>query len=91
MSADDSRCECPPEFRKPSVTLAATTRAEHRFYVKKTATGQPWLASEVFKGQEPGERGFVELGLAPGTTMQQAEDLARAMNRFIIRTSITRF
>jgi hypothetical protein len=42
-------------------------------------------------GDEPGGSGRVGLNLAPGTTMQQAEDLARTMNRLIIRTSFTQF
>jgi hypothetical protein len=91
MPADESQHGSAPKFEKPRITLAETTRSEHRFYVKKTALGQPWLASEILTGQEPGGRGFMELRLAPGTTMQQAEDLARAMNRFIVSTSLTRF
>jgi hypothetical protein len=71
--------------------MTETTRAEHRFYVKKNASGRPWLVSEVLKGEEPRGSGFVALDLAPGTTTQQAADLARTMNRYIVRTSFTRF
>jgi hypothetical protein len=71
--------------------VAKTTRTAHRFHLKEDASGQPWLVSELLMGDEPGGSGFVGLDLAPGTTMQQAEDLARTMNRLIIRASFTRF
>jgi hypothetical protein len=70
--------------------MAETTRTGHRFYVKENASGQPRLVSELLKGEEPGGSGFVRLDPAPGTTMQQAEDLARIMNRQIVRASFTR-
>jgi hypothetical protein len=71
--------------------MAKTTRAEHRFTVKENASGQPWRVSEVLKGEEPRGSGFVGFDLTPGTTMQQAGDLAQTMNRFIVCNSFTRF
>jgi hypothetical protein len=71
--------------------VAKTARTAHRFHLKEDASGQPWLVSELLMGDEPGGSGRVGLNLAPGTTMQQAEDLARTMNRLIIRTSFTQF
>jgi hypothetical protein len=79
-----------PDLVKQS-NMARTTRAEHRFTVKENASGEPWLVSEVLKGEEPQGSGFVGLELTPGTTMQQAEDLAQTMNRLIVCTSFTRF
>jgi hypothetical protein len=79
-----------PDLVKQS-NMARTTRAEHRFRVKENASGEPWLVSEVLTGEEPRGSGFVGLGLMPGTTMQQAEDLAQTMNRLIVCTSFTRF
>ena len=71
--------------------MAKTRRTAHRFYLKEDSSGQPWLVSELLMGDESGGSGFVGLDLAPGTMVQQADDLARTMNRFIIRASFTRF
>jgi hypothetical protein len=67
-----------PDLVKQS-NMARTTRAEHRFTVKENAPGEPWLVSEVLKVGEPRGSGFVGLELTPGTTMQQAEDLAQTI------------
>jgi len=59
-----------------------TTRMQCRFTVKEDAEGQPFLMAEPV-GSMPLpilEGGFLSIGLKPGTSLQDAQALARSLN-----------
>lgn len=68
-----------------------TERAEHTFTVKEFEDGTPWVALELHKAPELPilERGFLGFDLRPGTTLEQARELANHLNKLVSTTNYT--
>jgi hypothetical protein len=73
------------------ITGVERQRGQYRFTVKEKEDGTPWIAGEPVgdtlkiigpKGDDL-EIGFM---LRPGTTIQQAHEVARCMNNWIVDT-----
>ena len=53
-------------------------RADFTFVVKEGSQGKPWIAAEQLTGG-----GLICFDLVPGTTIDQAQELARHMRKHI--------
>jgi hypothetical protein len=69
-----------------------TEDAEYRFTIKESRTGVPWIMCEL--SVEPGlsilENGFLGFRLPPGTSLDQAKEIAKFLNEKIVQLSYTR-
>jgi hypothetical protein len=64
-----------PEFGR---RFSMAERADFTFVVKEGSQGKPWIAAEQLTGG-----GLICFDLVPGTTMDQAQELARHMRTHI--------
>jgi hypothetical protein len=65
--------------KKPTARhTSGTERGRYRFTVRERLDGTPWLACEPAEG--PPQIGFT---FHPGTTLEQAHKVAKAMNDWI--------
>jgi hypothetical protein len=72
-------------------TEMPTERGEYRFTVKEYASGAPFVAAEpagTFEGLE-GFGGDLGFDLQPNTTYEQAQDIAKYLNRHIAAITLT--
>jgi hypothetical protein len=59
-----------------------TERAEFNFVVKQLVSGTPWIMAEQISGPQILDR-LLGFDLAPGTTLEQAHEIAAYMRRHI--------
>lgn len=68
-----------------------THRTEYRFTVKEFESGTPWLMLEPMRGPDlplP-KNAFLGLDLKEGTTLEEAQEIARYLNRQVRSVSMT--
>lgn len=72
---------------------ALTAGGSYLFTVKERGDGEPFIVAELRKGYDlPAlENGFISFTLRPGTTIEQATDLAATMRSMIDGMSHTLF
>ena len=66
-----------------------TDRGEFTFVVKEGPEDQPFVAAEPTSDM-PNAPGLIGFDLAPGATLEQAQDIARFMRQHIRGISVTR-
>lgn len=69
----------------------STERSEYRCVVKEFESAQPFLVFEPFSGEPPTAlRGhLISIDLKPGTTLEEAKELASALNQKMIGLAVT--
>ena len=74
------------------MTESRTEHANYLFRVKEYGDGTPWIYSEPrHKDISVLEHGFLAFSLPEGTTLKQAEQIAKFMNASLDDVSITLF
>jgi hypothetical protein len=68
--------------------MARTERGQYRFTVKEGASG-PFIAAELAGMRLTGLAGLLGFDLLPGTTLEQAHEVAALMNAKISAVTIT--
>jgi hypothetical protein len=68
--------------------MEMTERAEFTFVVKERPAGEPSIVAEP-TSQMPGFRGLIGLDLKPGTTLEQAKEVAKYLRQHIRGLSLT--
>jgi hypothetical protein len=67
-----------------------TEKAEYVFVIKESGTGTPWIMCESYHGElSILEKGYLSLRLNPGTSYEQAQEIARFLNDKIACLSFT--
>jgi len=71
------------------ITGVEPQRGQYRYTVKETADGRPWIAGEPAGDTikivgAKGEDLNIGFTLQPGTTYQQAQDVAKYLNKWIV-------
>jgi len=66
-----------------------TERAEFVFKVKEFSSGVPWIAAEPLSEELRGVRGLLGFDLMPGTTFDQAKEIAAYMEKHIKSITLT--
>ena len=66
-----------------------TERAKFTFVVKEYVSGTPWILAEQLSGEMPNLRGTIGFDLAPGTTLDQAKEIAEYMREHIRGLALT--
>lgn len=70
-----------------------TKRAEFTCLVKETAEGAPWLSLECLEGNAnapgPMKVKILSMTLRPGTTYEQATELALQIRQHVVGLSVT--
>lgn len=76
-------------------TKAETQRGRFFFKVAEFGDGTPWIMTEPYYPEDRlpalGKDGFVGFDLKPGTTHQQAKDIAEFLNKHIESITCTIF
>ncbi len=71
---------------------ARTEQGEFCFKVKEGADGTPWVYAEPLRETMPAlKNAFIGFGLPRGTTLPQAERIAKRMNENLVTMSMTIF
>jgi hypothetical protein len=65
-----------------------TERAQYSFVVKEFVSGTPWIMAEWVSGPNI-LGGMLGFDLAPGTTLEQAHEIAAFMRKHIAGLSFT--
>ncbi len=74
------------------MTRSTTQRARYVFAVKEFGDGTPWIVLERSgKGLDVLENGVFGFELKEGTSLQEAETLARLIDRSVTNVSYTSF
>ena len=69
--------------------MITTERAPFDFRVKQFPSGAPWIVAEQISGDMPSLRGLLGFDLEPGTTLQEAGELASHMRKHIRGLSLS--
>jgi len=74
------------------MTQATTEREEYQFTVKESGEGTPWIMLEPsHQSLKSLGNSFLGLDLNEGSTLQQAEEVARYLNQNIVSLAHTPF
>jgi len=73
--------------------MPKTEEAEYAYIVKESPNGPPWIMLELRRGAPLSilEHGFLGFRLSPGTTLEEAHEIARFMEDKLIKTTCTTF
>jgi hypothetical protein len=63
-------------------------RAKFTFTVKESADGRPWIAAEQLEDGMPSLVGQLGFDLRPGTTFDQAKDIAKYLRERVVGLSL---
>lgn len=86
-----NRCRFPIElFRGGIAEMASTKTSRCRFTVKESAQGEPWILLEQESELHPAiDQGLLGLHLEPGSTLEDAHELARRLEAQVAFASFT--
>ena len=75
------------------MTEARTDRAQYVFKVSEAADGTPWISTEPLRAEDIPllEHAFIGFDLPRGTTLEEAQQIARYLNDNLESISVTLF